>query len=200
MPFLRRLLTRAQQRDGQAPALQATALATGAALAAALPPDAALQVRRCLPPPDRQLLEGLSAKVLAGWIQNRHQTLYPLAMNFRSLPPGVVPLLLAMAAVALRIQGEPGEAELERVRAWFATAGGGSEHERMFAEALAHPRPLHDLLGEVATVRLGPQAYAVALAVLDQRPQVNRLFLDYLAARLAIPSDVARSLAQRYRL
>ena len=204
-----RLLSLASDRDGTAATLQAEALAKGAALAALPEFESNAAPRRLLASSAGGVTETLSQKVLDGWVRNRHQTLYPLTMNFRTLPAAAAGLLIAAAAAALRA-GEPDRggtggtgsdrADLDRATLWLRTVGADDRQVQALADAFARPPALHELLDAVLAARLGPQAYAVALASLDQRPRVNRLFLDYLAARLAIPADVARSLAQRYRL
>jgi uncharacterized membrane protein YebE (DUF533 family) len=46
---------------------------------------------------------------------------------------------------------------------------------------------------------LATHAYAAALLTINPRGRANRAFLDYLAARLGLGSDVAASLKRRYR-
>ena len=156
--------------------------------------------RRLAMLPETALIDALSQKILGAWLQNRHQTLYPLAMNFRRLAPATASLLVQVVAVALHASGAPSAASRERARDWLRSVGASDGHATALEEALDAPPALHEVLGTVGAEHAGPFAYAVALASLDQREIVNRRFLDYLAARLALPSDMARSLAQRYRL
>ncbi len=194
-----RLLGRALNRDGQAAALQADALAEGARLAQEAV-AAAGQHRRRPPVPHSVLQMAVAQKVLGAWLQNRHQTLYPLALNLRTMDAERVGLLLQVVAAALWASGPPNAAEVDRVSGWLGSVGADSVRRASLPGLLEAPQPLPALLEAVLAARIGPFAYAVALAALDQRQLVNRLFLDYLAARLAIPTDVSRSLAQRYRL
>ncbi len=60
--------------------------------------------------------------------------------------------------------------------------------------------PLGPLLDAIQAANLGSYAYAASLLALNQRNIVNRLYLDYLAARLGIPGDVVASLNRRYRM
>ena len=46
---------------------------------------------------------------------------------------------------------------------------------------------------------LATHAYAAALLSINRRGRVNRAFLDYLAARLGLAAEIARSLERRYR-
>lgn len=177
--------------DGQAPAIQATALAEGAARARDLDRR---QTSRDL------VEEALAQKTLAAWISNRHQTLYPLAINLRRFDAAETRLLAATVAVALLAAGEGASAaQTEILRSWLRTVGGDEGFAALVDAAMADPPALSALLAALEQARLGTTAFSMAIAAVDQRLPANRLFLDYLAARLAIPGDVARSLAQRFR-
>jgi len=69
----------------------------------------------------------------------------------------------------------------------------------MMTLALEQPRPLSRLLAEVEDVQTGARIYAASLLSIDQRKPVNRHYLRYLAARLQLPKELARSLEQRFR-
>lgn len=218
------LLTSTIRRDGTATALELDPLADGPRGAGALQavagglslatldrvgPDGALPLEDGPPAPHRArlasssydlLMVGLSGKILGSWIQNRHQTLYPLAMNFRNVPAGHVALLLDLVAVSLLATGPADLARMDRIYTWMKGVGGGDVHAVQLAYAIDHAPALHVLIAQLHEARLGPSGFAVALAALDQREAVNRLFLEYLAERLGLPSDMARSLSQRFRL
>jgi uncharacterized membrane protein YebE (DUF533 family) len=142
----------------------------------------------------------VAQKVLHGWLQNRHQTLFPLALNFRSLRPGEVTLVLHAMAAALTADGQVDAEERARVAGSLSRIGVGEAERRLLDEAVREPRPLGPLLSELQAANLGPYAYAASLMALNQRNAVNRLYLEYLAARLAIPNDVVASLNRRYRM
>lgn len=144
------------------------------------------------------LLEILARKTLGAWMANRHQTLFPLAINLRRLEPAQAELLAQAIACAMLAAGSDA-ARLPEVRAWLRTVGGEETMAALLDAALAAPLPLPTLLDRIEAAKLVPQAFAVALAAVDQREPANRLFLDYLAARLRVPGDMARSLAQRFR-
>ena len=193
------LLSASVRRDGTAAMLQREALENGRTIAADVA-RASGPLRPVSLTPEAMLLDSLSGKVLGAWLQNRHQTLYPLAMNLRNVSPDQIGILLDVAAVALLATGSADAHRVERVHAWLATVGGNEAHRDALAASLAAAPTLHSLTGRVSDAHLGPFAYAVALAALDQREAVNRLFLEFLATRLGLPSDMSRSLAQRYRL
>jgi hypothetical protein len=193
------MLSASVRRDGTAAMLQREALQEGRSIAADVA-RAAGPARPIALTPEGMLLDSLSGKVLGAWLQNRHQTLYPLAMNLRNIPAEQIEILLDVAAVALLATGVADPARLGRVHAWLVTVGGTDAHRDVLSAAVASAPTLHSLIQRVLEAHLGPFGFAVALAALDQREAVNRVFLEFLAIRLGLPSDMSRSLAQRYRL
>lgn len=192
------------QRDGQAAALEAHAAGIGPALdatntAGGAAGSAGSRRQRPLEPPHESLTESLAEKVLNAWLQNRHQTLYPLAVNLRTLDAGRVVLLARMMAVTLlagaRAPAERTEAALD----WLGQAGGDDAVRRALVAALDAPEPLGAVLREVQDAGLTAYAYVVALVATDPRDDAGQLFLDYLAVRLVLPATVVRSADRRYR-
>lgn len=145
------------------------------------------------------LREALAQKVLHAWAQNRHQTLFPLTLNLRSLDARAKALLVHAMAAAAAADGRVEEEERRRVAQALDRLGGGEEERRLAAAALERPMSLPVLLREVQAANLSAHAYAVSLLAVEQRDRVNRSYLGYLAARLALPEEVANSLARRYR-
>lgn len=189
--LLARWLERRADRDGQAPALEPevpTAPAPGS------------PARRPPVPPRAELDDRLAAQVLQAWLQNRHQTLFPLTVNLRNIPPDHATTLLRAMAAALTASPSGIEARLPKLDAWIEGAGGGEPERRGLRDALAAPPALGPLLAEVQDAKLAPLAYAASVAALDGAEPVNALYLDYLAARLALPPEVVRSANRRHRL
>lgn len=149
--------------------------------------------------PRSALREHLAEKVLYGWVQNRHQTLFPLTVNLRTLEPERAGVLLRVAALAVTALGPAGAERVEAARAWLRSAGAGSEGVGAFDAALDAPPPLGPLMQEVQRAGLGAYAYAVALGTVDQRDPAGQRLLDFLAARLGVPSHIVRSVSRRYR-
>ena len=139
--------------------------------------------------------EGLAEKVLHGWLQNRHQTLFPLTVNLRSLRPEQGEVLAQWLAVAALATHETGQT----ARDWLASVGANAALVARFDTALADPPPLHTALGNVAHSGLAAYAYVAALVATDPRDPATSPFLDYVAARLALPTTVVRSAVRRYR-
>lgn len=143
--------------------------------------------------------ESLGAKVLHVWLQNRHQTLYPLTVNLRTMEPRDAALLAQMMAVALLAGGPKLETErAEAAAAWLASVGADEAAQATLHAALATPPPLSRLLHEIQQTDIAAYAYVVALAA-GQRDPAGQLFLDYLAVRLGLPASVVRSANRRYR-
>ncbi len=192
------------QRDGENAMLEAHA--TGVA-AASLAPEANIQPsdhagrrQRSLALPCEVLQESLAQKVLNAWLENRHQTLYPLTVNLRTLDASRTALLARLiSAVMLAGARVPGEGRVEAVMAWLAQVGGGDEVRRALSAALQAPEALSALVHEALNDGMAAYAYVVALVATDPRDHAGQLFLDYLAARLALPPEVVRSADRRYR-
>lgn len=194
-----RLLGR--ERDGDSAVLEAHAtgipagmLEGGAADAQAAPG----RRQRALSTPHTLLLDSVGTKILHFWLQNRHQTLFPLTVNLRAVPPHHAELLAQMAAVAL-LAGSPGRAELDAARAWLHSVGGDDTVVAWFEHALAAPPAASTLIGAVQQEKLAALAYVVSLVSLGQHDLAGMLYLEYLAVRLNLPLNVVRSANRRYR-
>lgn len=199
MNFFSRLLHQdapEEAPDGQAETLEARAIA-----AAEADEEARGQGRRRqreLPTAESIMAEVMAQKVLHGWLQNRHQILYPLTMNLGAMEAGPLALLAQMLATGILSEPEAQEGRRDAALAWFTEMGGEPAREAALA-ALAEPMPLHRLLAAVQEGRLMAQAYVTALVSVNQHSPAGRLFLGYLAARLALPHKVVRSAERRYR-
>ena len=195
--FLSRMLEVRAERDGQAAALEPSAIPS---TWAETEPAVEGAVRHRLPgSPSDVLVRSLAQKVLDGWLQNRHQTLVPLAMNLGRLAPDQVDLLVNFAAVALLGGASSADAGRNVVSRWLRTLGAEDRAIEMFDRAVASPRPLSLLLQAIREQDLGPYAYAAAVVASDQHEVAGRLFSNYVAARLALPADAVRSIDRRYR-
>jgi len=198
--LLKRLIGASRNRDGRAEALEPRALEQEAAAANPPPPPAAAQRLRLAARPEAILRESLATKVMHGWLGNRQQTLYPLALNLRNLGgPQRALLAEAMAAALAAGRGAPTPERVEGARAGLARLGAGEEEARRLADALDRPRPTHELLAEIQDAGLGPHAYAASLLAADAREPASRAWLGYLAARFALPPEVVSGLNRRYR-
>jgi hypothetical protein len=142
-------------------------------------------------PPARSLRVALATKLLHGWAQNRQQVRVPLALNLGRMPADQQAALLGLVAGALAACG------LDRAT---ATARLEQALPRLGASAAAVPPvELVAALDAVAASGIGPHGYAAVAVALDRRRPVERLFLDWLAARLDLPLSLTAGLVQRYR-
>jgi len=197
MSLFQRLMGRARP-DGRAHVLEAPAAGPLGELAqSATPAPSASRQRSRLPADPRALiLASLGQKVLHGWSQNRQQTLFPLTVNLRTLAPDARDLILRAVAAAMTATTPP--TPREPIRAWLATVGAAEADLVRLDEALATPEPLAPLLDALLAAHLGPYAYAVSLATTNRHAQAGPLYLEYLAARLAIPATIVKSVNRRY--
>lgn len=192
MPWrILRLFGQEQERDGESQLLERQAL--GLPPEVTVPEPAVEATRRApLPSPQRLLQEQVATKLLHAWLQNRHQTLFPLALNLQSLEPAQRWLLLrAMVATASMTGTAP-----EALPPLLPSIGGGEAERAALEEAWSAPMSLPALLAELRQAALGAHAYTLALLVAGQDP-VGRAWQDYLAASFALPADVTSDLQRR---
>ena len=185
---IRRLFGVSMPHDGQAAEVEEIAGEAGAPLAATVQSTPA-RPQRAVARPETVISAALAQKLLHGWMQNRYQTRYPLILNLRNHDPAEAALLIEAVHYALRSTDASKEA-VDRAGAWVASVGG-------------RLGPLDDsdtrhLIDRVHAARLAPQAYAACAGALGRRTVADRRFLDFLAARLDLPDDVARSLNRRF--
>ncbi len=143
--------------------------------------------RRPIARPETIIDAALGQKVLLGWMQNRFQTRYPLTLDLAHQPPEHAALVVDTVRGALSCVGAAA-ADMARAATWLAAVGGALPDEAsgdLPVDALNH-------------AQLGPQAYAACAGALGQRTVVVRRFLSFLAARLGIPDEAARSLNRRF--
>jgi uncharacterized membrane protein YebE (DUF533 family) len=149
----------------------------------------------------RVLMDSMAEKVLHGWLQNRHQTLFPLTVNLRTLDGGQAATLAQWTAVAALATGDAAQAETAALetRNWLASVGADAASLAALDAAITAPPALDRTLVAVAIQGLSAYAYVAALIATDPRDAATPPFLDYVAARLALPTTVVRSATRRYR-
>jgi uncharacterized membrane protein YebE (DUF533 family) len=154
---------------------------------------------RDLSDPEHAIHLAVGTKLLEGWLANRSQTLLPHTLNFRVLAPNRAKLLLSVMAAAAQADGQVDVSEARQLPLALERVGAGETEARELERALREPQALLPLLSQVQEAGLATHAYAAALLTINPRGRANRAFLDYLAARLGLGSDVAASLKRRYR-
>jgi uncharacterized membrane protein YebE (DUF533 family) len=149
-------------------------------------------------PAETALRAELAQKVLHAWAQNQQQVLVPLSLNLARLEPG--PRALLVQAMATALTACRATAAPDRLRLSSALGRIGGAGEAAAAEAaLDHPPNLLELVAVIERDGLGAHAYAAAALVLNQRVTVERAFLEWLAARFALPPSLTANLARHYR-
>src|SRR4051794_41664606 len=111
---------------------------------------------RPLARPRAMVEESRGQKVLHAWLQNRHQTLYPLALNFRSLRPEEVGLVVHAMAAAITADGRVDREEQARAAGSLDRFGIGEPERRLLVEAVPKPRPPGPPPGAVPAANPGP--------------------------------------------
>ncbi|QDJ07962.1 Hypothetical protein HVPorG_00457 [Roseomonas mucosa] len=166
------------------------------------PPPPAGRRQRALPAPETLLHEAVAQKLLHGWLQNRQQTLFPLSLSLRGLPEAQLALLAGIMAVSMLAGLRPPDEERGESPGWvqrLALLRGDEALPARIEAALHQPPPLSQVLREAQAAGLAAHAYVAALVVSDPRDETGRLFLDYLATRLALPPAMVRGAERRYR-
>ena len=148
---------------------------------------------------DESIVHVLAAKIFVDWLRNRQQLLVPLAIDMQKLEPAVAQSIVHAMVAAAQAGGTHDANERERVQAGLEALRASDEHRALVPLALAAPKSLAEVLAGVSDVRTGALVYAATLLVVDRRKLVDRQYLRYLAARLRLPRDTARSLEQRFR-
>ncbi len=149
--------------------------------------------------PEETIDRSLGGKVLEGWLQNRHQVLVPLTLRLGRLSPDDAALVMRFTAVAVLNATDAGATARRFAERWLREVGAPAEGLQSFEAALGEPPPLSLVLSALRERDLGPYAYAAAVAAVDTRAPVARLFAGFIAARLNLPADAVRSIDRRAR-
>ena len=147
------------------------------------------------------LVEVIAEKLLHGWLQNRHQTLFPLTVNLRTLNPSGRQTLVDMLAITLlAYDTDDLQARKTATRNWLASVGADQPTLATFDTTCENPPAFNKVLNDVQNLNSTAYAYVAALIASPARDIASTHFLEYLAARLNLPTTVVRSANRRYRL
>ena len=143
--------------------------------------------------------DAILTKILHGWLQNRHQTLFPLTVNLRTLDQEKRNALANFTAIALLANASQALASHTPVaRQWLTTAGAQQDTLDALDEALLHPPATNAALHNIERLGLAPIAYVAALISLDARDGASSHLLAYYTSRLSLPPTLVRSAHRRY--
>lgn len=188
------------EHDGAAAALEA--IATGIP-ANVLEPEIAGPVdrrQRVFEPTRKAVSDAIGKKVLHGWLQNRHQILLPLTVNFRVLNEDQARLLAEVMAAALLAGSAVTDDDRAKAVQFLRSSGASESTLDAFATALVTPPPLYRLFDAARSSHdLGALAYILLVVVNDGRDPADGIFLQWAAAKLELPTTVVRSVERRYR-
>ena len=147
---------------------------------------------------DDNIVEIVASKILIDWLRNRQQLLVPLTLDLQKLEPSQVQTLLQAMVVAAQAHGALDDSDRERLKAALRLTNATEAQHAALDAIVGSAKSLHEVLCEVPDVQAGALVYAASLLAIDRRKRVNRYYIRYLAARLALPRDVTRDLEQRF--
>ncbi|MDT7951776.1 MAG: hypothetical protein RQ966_09755 [Acetobacteraceae bacterium] len=198
------LFGRGEPADGASLALEQVATGVGPALLGTAEASAAQPAGRRERAPDAGsavIAEVLGAKLIHGWLQNRHQTLMPLTFNLAILT-GEQQATLAHILASLLLAGRPADAAAEFapvLRTWLADRGAGPDALAAFDDGMERPLPLNEMFDQAQAGSLAIHAYVAALMATDARYPVSALLCDVIQSRFSLPTALVRSAIRRYR-
>ena len=147
---------------------------------------------------DETVVQILASKVLIDWLRNRQQLLVPLTLDLRKLAPAEAEMLMRAMATAARAGGVLEATDRQRLETAVQRLNASAEQLSRFAALVDERKSLAEVLADVPDTETGAKVYAASLLATDRRRRVNRYYLQYLAERLKLPRDLARSLEQRF--
>lgn len=141
----------------------------------------------------------LAQKILRGHLQNRHQLIDRGLADLDGRPPEEAALLIRAMAAAAHADGALDPREQKILGAALASTTLGPDERRGLEQEIQEPPCVEALVRQVApSSRMAARFYAVSLRLLDRDNRTDVAYLNYLAARLAIPRDVIVRLNRRF--
>lgn len=140
----------------------------------------------------------LARKVLQQRLRERSQALESDPADLQGLEPEIARLLVRAMGAAGHADGRLDARERVRIRTALETTVLEPEEREALAAELEAPPSLEGLARQVTTAETAVRFYAVSLAAAKQGKAANRSYLNYLAHRLAVPSDVVVRLNRRF--
>lgn len=165
------------------------------------PPTVASRRDRPADPGAAMVADALAAKLLHGWLQNRHQTLVPLTLNLRVLSPeqrrvvagGLAALLLAGRARAEALGRAP------KLREWLRELGADAETQAAFDGALDATPSLDTVIESAQALDLTVYLFVAAVVCAEASQPASLLLPEVVRARFDLSSAIVRSATRRYR-
>ena len=142
----------------------------------------------------------LAAKVLASHMANRNQLMAVDPTNLMDLEADDAVFLIRAMGAAAHSDGGLDPQEQSRIRAALVTTPLDQPSREKLEGELQDPPCLERLARKVGDLTTATRFYAVSVATLQRGAETNRAYLDYLAHRLALPTDVVVRLNRRFEV
>lgn len=141
----------------------------------------------------------LAQKILLGHLQNRHQLIDRGLADLDGRPPDEAVLLIRAMAAAAHADGALDPQEHEILLQALTSTSLAPDKQRALEQEILQPPCLEALARQVEpSSRAAARFYAVSLRLLERDDKTDIAYLNYLAARLAIPRDVIVRLNRRF--
>ena len=144
-----------------------------------------------------QVMRTIAAKVLGYHLANRNQLFDLPPSDLGDLPEAQAAWLVRAMMVAAHADGKMDADERNRVLAALGSARMSDQLRVALRSELDEPQCLETLVRQVESRAQAARFYAVSLIAIDRQSPVSRLFLAYLAERLALPADLVVRLNRR---
>lgn len=144
-------------------------------------------------------METVGQKVLNAWLQNQHQTMFPLVVNFRNIDQASAVAIARLMAVATLAGGAGTGSSAHEAERWLKNVGADDAILDVYRSGLAVPMPLSEALEAVIKSGAASLAYVAAIVATRRRQRADEVFVDYVATRLELSSETIRSADRRYR-
>jgi uncharacterized membrane protein YebE (DUF533 family) len=143
------------------------------------------------------VLRTIAAKVLGFHLANRNQLFEVPPADLSDQPGDQAAWLVRAMMAAAHADGALDVGERNRILAALASAKLSDQLRVVLRSEMDEPQCLETLVRRVADRAQAARFYAVSLIAIDKQGPVSRLFLAYLAERLALPADLVVRLNRR---
>jgi uncharacterized membrane protein YebE (DUF533 family) len=103
-------------------------------------------------------------------------------------------LLIRAMIAAANADGEITPDERQRITTKLDQAGAGADERAVLERELQNPRSVDQIIGEVHDPETAEQVYLISRLAMNPDTPAEKAYLDFLAARLEIPTDRLKEL------
>jgi len=144
-----------------------------------------------------EVLRTIAAKVLHFHLANRNRLFDVPPTDLGDRPADEAAWLVRAMMAAAHADGALDPGERKRILAALASAKLSDQLRVTLRSEMDEPQCLESLVRRVADQGQAARFYAVSLIAIDKQSPVSRLFIAYLAERLALPADLVVRLNRR---